>query len=150
MRCSGTPASPTSAAICLSTPRTSSVGSGALLNPTAAAPVPIIRNEELVLLRAEANNGLAGGVLAANDVNYIRVASGGLAPIVGLGALTQAAILGAILHERMYSLLYEGRRWFDLRRNGVLAPPGGNYLKDRVTDQVFATLPIPSREVDPR
>jgi hypothetical protein len=112
--------------------------------------VPILRNEELILLRAEANNALANGASAANDVNYIRVTSGGLAPIVGLGAQTQAQILGAILHERMYSLLYEGHRWFDLRRNGVLALPGGNYLKDRATDQVFATLPIPTREVDPR
>jgi hypothetical protein len=118
--------------------------------PTADALVPILRNEELILLRAEANNALANGASAANDVNYIRVTSGGLAPIVGLGAQTQAQILGAILHERMYSLLYEGHRWFDLRRNGVLALPGGNYLKDRATDQVFATLPIPTREVDPR
>ncbi len=115
--------------------------------PTSSSPIPIIRNEELVLLRAEANNGLGGGLLAANDVNYVRVASGGLAPIVGLGAQTQAQILGAILHERMYSLLYEGRRWFDLRRNGVLAPPGSNYLKDRATDQVFTTLPVPVDEV---
>jgi len=111
--------------------------------PSTNSPLPIIRNEELVLLRAEANAALGNGLLAANDVNYIRVTSGGLAPIAGLGALTPAQQLDAVLHERMYSLLYEGHRWFDLRRTGRL----GAYLKDRATDQVFATLPIPLAEV---
>jgi len=111
--------------------------------PATTAQIPFIKNEELILLRAEANNALALPVLAANDVNYIRVTSGGLAPIAGLAAQTQAQILGAILHERMYSLLYEGHRWFDLRRTGRLGP----YLKDRATDAVFPTLPIPLDEV---
>jgi hypothetical protein len=107
------------------------------------APIPMIKNEELVLLRAEANNALGNGVLAAADVNHVRVVSGGVLPIAGLGAQTQDQILGQILHERWYSLLYEGHRWFDLRRTGRL----GAYLLDRPTDQVFATLPIPLNEV---
>jgi starch-binding outer membrane protein, SusD/RagB family len=110
---------------------------------SSGAPVPLIKNEELVLLRAEANNALGNGLLAAADVNYIRVTSGGVLPIAGLGAQTQAQILGQILHERWYSLLYEGHRWFDLRRTGQL----GAYLLDRPTDQVFSTLPIPLNEV---
>lgn len=110
------------------------------------APVPIIKNEELVLLRAEANNALGNGLLAAADVNYIRVTSGGVPPIAGLGAQTQAQILGAILHERWYSLLYEGHRWFDLRRTGRL----GAFLLDRPGDQVFSTLPVPLGEVQAR
>ena len=109
-------------------------------------PIPIIKNEELVLLRAEANNALGNGLLAAADVNYIRVTSGGVLPIAGLGAQTQAQILGAILHERWYSLLYEGHRWFDLRRTGRLGP----FLLDRSDDQVFSTLPIPLGEVQAR
>ncbi len=107
------------------------------------APIPLIKNEELVLLRAEANNALGNGLLAASDVNYIRIASGGVLPIAGLGAQTQAQILGAILHERWYSLLYEGHRWFDLRRTGRLGP----FLLDRPNDQVFSTLPVPLNEV---
>ncbi len=110
------------------------------------APVPIIKNEELVLLRAEANNALGNGLLAAADVNYIRVNSGGVLPIAGLGAQSQAQILGAILHERWYSLLYEGHRWFDLRRTGRL----GAFLLDRPGDQVFSTLPVPLGEVQAR
>ena len=110
------------------------------------APVPIIKNEELVLLRAEANNALGNGLLAAADVNYIRVNSGGVLPIAGLGAQSQTQILGAILHERWYSLLYERHRWFDLRRTGRL----GAFLLDRPGDQVFSTLPIPLGEVQAR
>lgn len=110
------------------------------------APIPIIKNEELVLLRAEANNALGNGLLAAADVNYIRVNSGGVLPIAGLGAQSQAQILGAILHERWYSLLYEGHRWFDLRRTGRL----GAFLLDRPGDQVFSTLPVPLGEVQAR
>lgn len=110
---------------------------------SSSAPVPIIRNEELILLRAEANNGVGDATSAAADVNYIRRTSGGLDPIAGLGGFTPDQILGAILHERMYSLLYEGHRWFDLRRTGRLGP----YLADRASDQVFPSLPIPTNEV---
>lgn len=109
-------------------------------------PIPIIKNEELVLLRAEANNALGNAAAAAADVNYIRVTSGGVLPIAGLAAQTQGQILGAILHERWYSLLYEGHRWFDLRRTGRLGP----YLLDRPDDQVFSTLPTPLGEVQAR
>lgn len=110
--------------------------------PSTDAEVPIIRNEELILLRAEANNALTQPVAAANDVNYIRVASGGLAAIGGLSGQTQAQILGQILRERKYSLLYEGHRWFDLRRTGNL----NALILDRVGDQRFSSLPVPLSE----
>src|SRR5207248_6922485 len=45
---------------------------------TDDAPVAIIRNEELILLRAEANIGLGNIQAAADDINFIRVTSGGL------------------------------------------------------------------------
>ena len=47
---------------------------------STTTPVPIIRNEELILLRAEARyftNDFAG---ALADINFIRTTSGGLAP----------------------------------------------------------------------
>ena len=110
--------------------------------PSTDAEVPIIRNEELILLRAEANLATALPVLAANDVNYVRVASGGLAAIAGLGAQTPAQILGQILRERKYSLLYEGHRWFDLRRTGNI----NALILDRAGDQRFSTLPVPLSE----
>src|SRR2546427_8806922 len=65
------------------------------------APIPIIRNEELILLRAEANVGLnAAGSLAAavTDLNTIRVKSGSL-PLYA-GAVTQTAPLDELLYNK--------------------------------------------------
>ena len=82
-----------------------------------SAAIPIIRNEELILLRAEANIGLANYALAQNDINTIRVKSGGLAPTV----ITAANALTELLYNKRYSLLFEGgHRWIDLRRYGLL------------------------------
>ena len=115
--------------------------------PSPSSSLPIIRNEELVLLRAEANNGLGNGAASAADINYIRVRSGGLAIDATLVAATQAARLGAILRERRYSLLYEGgHRWVDMRRTGRLA----QIPLDRTGDVVHIRLPIPTDEVLPR
>lgn len=111
--------------------------------PTPSSRIPIIRNEELILLRAEANNAVGTGVDVANDVNYVRVNSGGLAPIGGLAAQLAPDRLNAILHERRYSLLYEGgHRWIDMRRTGKLA----GIPLDRPGDVVHSTLPIPTDE----
>ncbi len=111
---------------------------------TASSPVPIIRNEELILMRAEANNAAPNALAAANDINYIRVHSGGLAVDGTLVGGTQAHVLNAILRERKYSLLYEGHRWVDMRRTGRLA----QIIIDRPSvDKVFPTLPIPQSEV---
>jgi hypothetical protein len=86
--------------------------------PSPSSPIPIIRNEELILIRAEANNnkGARDGLAAAADINFIRVNSGGLAPDNTLGAATQQAVEDEILEQRKYSLLYEGMRWVDMRR----------------------------------
>ena len=83
------------------------------------APIAIIRNEELILLRAEARffTGNTGGAL--DDINLIRTTSGGLAP---RGAFANAAdFTTELLKQRRYSLLFEGgHRWIDARRFGRL------------------------------
>lgn len=86
---------------------------------TTSSPVPWIRNEELVLDRAEIRwfNGDKAG--AMSDLNFVRTNSG------GLPALAQPAddngFINALLYERRYSLMYEGGwRWMDLRRFGLL------------------------------
>ena len=83
------------------------------------APIPIIRNEELILLRAEARiftNDLPGAV---QDLDLVRTTSGGLAPYSG--PVTQQALIDELLYNRRYSLLFEGgHRWIDLRRFGRL------------------------------
>jgi len=111
--------------------------------PTPSSPVPIIRNEELILLRAEANLGKGNNALAATDINAIRVKSGGLPELPTLAAQTSAVILSQLFKQRFYSLLYEGHRWVDLRRYNRM-----NTLQpDRVGDSFFTTLPIPNNEV---
>jgi hypothetical protein len=113
--------------------------------PSPASPIPIIRNEELILLRAEANIGLSQFAAATDDINFVRVNSGGLAPIAVPGSGTTA--LDALLYEKRYSLLYEGgHRWIDLRRYGRLAL----LPLDRGGDLVYTTYPIPTNEVLPR
>jgi hypothetical protein len=84
------------------------------------ASIPIIRNEELILIRAEAryNTGDTGGALA--DINFIRTTSGGLA---ARGAFANATdFVNELLVQRRYSLMFEGgHRWIDARRFGRLA-----------------------------
>ncbi|HEX8695451.1 MAG TPA: RagB/SusD family nutrient uptake outer membrane protein [Longimicrobium sp.] len=116
-----------------------------------SSPIPMIRNEELILLRAEARwfTGDKPGAMA--DLNFIRQNSGGLAPIAQ--PATDAAFREALLYERTYSLLFEGgHRWVDYRRFGKLAD-----LKVRATirtggaaSNVATWLPLPSNETLPR
>lgn len=117
--------------------------------PNPNSPIPLIRNEELILIRAEANNNRTArdAAAAAADINFIRVNSGGLAANGGLGAATQQAVEDEILIQRKYSLLYEGTRWVDMRRTGRLAQL---ILDVPATDHVFSTLPINSFEVEAR
>lgn len=88
--------------------------------PAITTPIPIIRNEELILLRAEillATNDKAGAIAA---INNIRVNSGGLAPTTLTAASPDADIVTEILVQKRYSLLLEGHRWIDMRRYGRL------------------------------
>jgi hypothetical protein len=103
-------------------------------------PVPIIRNEELILLRAEANLGLGNVAAALTDINFIRTTSGGLAAYSG--AQTPAAVLDELLYNKRYSLLWEGHRWIDLRHYGKL----GTLPKDLPAHKYFTRFPIPRPE----
>lgn len=82
--------------------------------PSPTSPFPLIKNEELLLIRAEAE--LAQGNLAAAlaDVNVVRQGSGGLAPFTAADVPTSDALLDEILYEKRYSLLWEGGfTWLD-------------------------------------
>lgn len=84
------------------------------------ASIPIIRNEELILLRAEARYFTSDVVGALSDINLIRTTSGGLAP---RGPFTgNSDFIAELLKQRRYSLLFEGgHRWIDVRRFGLLS-----------------------------
>ena len=108
---------------------------------TRTSPVPIIRNEELILLRAEARyfTGNAGGAL--EDVNTVRTRSGGLAALPS-GFATADAFVDELLYNRRWSLLFEGHRWIDHRRFGRL-----NALpRDLASHVIVSRLPIPQAE----
>lgn len=113
-----------------------------------SSPIPMIRNEELILLRAEARwfTGNKAGALA--DINNIRQNSGGLAPIAE--PANDFAFINALLYERRYSLLFEGgHSWADYRRFGMLSK-----LRTlgtvRTGSNVAAWFPLPANETLPR
>jgi hypothetical protein len=88
-----------------------------------SAPIPVIRNEELILLRAEANLGQNLDGAALTDINLIRTTSGGLDPIDpgAWAGMTDDEQLSELLYNKRYSLLFEGgHRWIDMRRYGRL------------------------------
>lgn len=121
--------------------------------PAPNTPIPLIKNEELILLRAEANIGLNNLAAAVADIDLVRTTSGGLAPYAG--TVDQPSLLTELLYNKRYSLLYEGgHSWIDYRRYGRLAdldfsnPALGGF--DRAGDVIFSTLPIPTAEVQAR
>lgn len=111
--------------------------------PTGTSPVPIIRNEELILLRAEARFHVADNDAEAfADVNRIRTAAG--LPTVTLDRTT---FIDELLKQRRYSLAWEGgHRWIDLRRYNKL----DDSLKDLPAHVVHVAYPIPLAETDAR
>jgi starch-binding outer membrane protein, SusD/RagB family len=104
-------------------------------------PVPIIRNEELILLRAEARYFTTDPAGALTDINFIRTNSGGLAPRGPF--LNQADFVAELLKQRRYSLLFEGgHRWIDTRRFGLLS----TLPKALPTHTVPSRFPFPEAE----
>jgi hypothetical protein len=89
--------------------------------PTTASSLPIIRNEELLLLRAEALLATGDKAGAIAIINQIRTSSGGLPASSLTTASTDAAVLTELLYNKRYSLLLEGHRWIDMRRYGRLS-----------------------------
>jgi starch-binding outer membrane protein, SusD/RagB family len=111
----------------------------------ADAQVPIIRNEELILLRAEALWGLNMLPEAIAALNTVRTVSGGLPALAT--TLTADEVENEILYNRRYSLLFEGgHRWIDMRRFGRLDELPLD-LPDHVRN---ARYPIPLTECDAR
>jgi hypothetical protein len=104
------------------------------------ASIPIIRNEELILLYAEVHAQLADPVNAVKAINIIRH-SASLSDYTGATDLNN--LINEILKQRRYSLYGEGHRWIDMRRYDKLdelpiARPG---------DNVWVQFPRPINEL---
>jgi len=109
-------------------------------------PVGILRDEELVLLRAQAYieaNQLAN---ATADLNSVHTAYGLTAyPVFA----DQASARTALLYEKRYSLFFEGpQRLVDLRAYGLLK--AGSTLAELASDPYNTAFPIPKAEADAR
>ncbi|PKV49301.1 RagB/SusD domain-containing protein [Aquimarina sp. MAR_2010_214] len=114
------------------------------LYTTDVDPIPLIRNEELILLYAEANH-ISNPTNAVTAIDLIRNAAG-----IGayVGGTSPAELLNEILTQRRFSLYGEGHRWIDMRRFDRL----GDLPIDRVgggdvePDDVWVQFPIPATE----
>ncbi len=104
----------------------------------------IIRNEELVLMYAEASAQTNAFANAKTALDLIRTTYGLTA--YG-GALTQNALIDEVLKQRRFSLFFEGHRWFDMRRYNRLAQitPQGTISGN--TYVVFEAMSRPDAEV---
>jgi hypothetical protein len=111
-----------------------------------ALPLAILRDEELVLLRAQAYIEAGQLANALADINDVRT-NYGLAPLAPF-ADKQSAI-NALLYEKRYSLLFEGwQRTDDLREYGRLNST--YFRKELPSDPYNAALPLPRAELDAR
>ena len=106
---------------------------------TNVDPIPIIRNEELILILAEVKAQTGVTAEAVNAINKIRTAAG-LADYTG--ATDKNSLVTEILKQRRYSLFGEGHRWVDLRRYNLLS----QLPVDRTGDDVWQQFPIPANE----
>jgi starch-binding outer membrane protein, SusD/RagB family len=109
------------------------------------AEIKFMRNEELVLILAEANAQLGNTQAAVAAINRIRTAAG-----VGnyAGATTRDALINEILFQRRYSLWAEpwGHRWVDLRRYSRLNAQNVDVTLDR--GSIFPQLARPQAEIN--
>jgi starch-binding outer membrane protein, SusD/RagB family len=99
----------------------------------------IVRNEELILIYAEANIQTNNFTEALKAINMVR--SKHNLPDYS-GAVTQPALINEMLYERRYSLFMEGHRWIDVRRYNQL----GTLPLDRPGDNVWSEFPLPVSE----
>jgi hypothetical protein len=117
--------------------------------PSPSSPIPLIKNEELILLRAEAEIGTSDLANALTDINFVRQNSGGLAPYAGV--VDQPSLLAELLYNKRYSLMYEGgHSWIDYRRYGLTSALQSIDRTGPPPDVIFPTLPIPTAETQPR
>jgi hypothetical protein len=99
------------------------------------APIPYIRNEELILIYAEANARLGNTQDAVDAINTIRTTWGLDAYD---GATDTESLIEEILFQRRFSLWAEGgHRWVDLRRTDRLNP---NYVDLRDGGTIFTQV----------
>lgn len=119
----------------------------------------LLRYGDIVLLKAEALNGLNKLVEATAQVNRIR-ARVNLPNLTVQQSNSKEALKLAILNERRLELAFEGERWNDLVRNGEAISTMNN-LKERdlrtgefvnynmTPEKLFLPIPQTERDLNP-
>jgi hypothetical protein len=111
-------------------------------------PLPILINEELLLVQAEALWGLQRDAEALTLVNAVRTRSGGLAPRTLASFPTRLDLLREILKQKRYSLLFESTaRLVDYRMFGLFNELGAELKPPTPGPKV---IPFPQAEIDAR
>jgi starch-binding outer membrane protein, SusD/RagB family len=113
---------------------------------TNVSPMSIIRNEELILMKAEADIQTGKLADAEAELDIIRVASG-LAKIATAKPKVSGdkdALITELLNQRRYSLFLEGHRWFDMRRYNLLS----KLPLDLATHKIWDKFPKQQNEID--
>ena len=106
---------------------------------SSTAPIPIIRNEELILIYAEASIQSYNFPEGVKAINVIRNGHG-LANYAGV--VDHDNLITEMLNQRRYSLFFEGHRWIDMRRYNLL----NTLTIDRPGDDVWTQFPLPVTE----
>ncbi len=104
------------------------------------SPIDLLRNEELILVYAEANIG-GNTAQAVAALDRIRTSAG--LPAYA-GATDDASLVTEMLNQRRYSLWCENHRLFDLRRYNL----NSTLPIDRAGDQIFDVFPVPFTETN--
>ena len=119
--------------------------------------IPIVRNAQFFLLRAQAEAESGNLAAATADVNVVHTVEGGLQPLAVF--TTRAQARQAIVYETRYSLIYEGPyhlillREYGLLTTAYVSQPGmPSVSSDRThaNDPLQTTLPIPANEAAAR
>jgi len=117
-------------------------------------PVPIIRNEELILLRAEARWFTGATATAITDLALVRAQSGasngGTSVVAFAAPATDSQFVSELLLQRTLSLFFEGHRFPDYRRFGRLSELGLLTQDIAAGFNVATASVLPSQECDAR
>ncbi len=115
--------------------------------PSVASPIPIIRNEELVLLRAQVRLALGDYPGAWTLINAVRTTVGGLAalPVSTDFVTTRDALLS---EQRISTVLEDGAdRMISIRMYGLAAVRDTTW---GASDTHATLLPVPTNEANAR
>lgn len=107
-------------------------------------PIPLIQNEELLLIRAEARLATGDVSGAIQDINLIRVNAGGLEPIPDPFG---GDLLGELLYNKRYSLMWEGGfTYLDARQYDRMGDAPDQLPRALPNHVVYPRFPYPNNE----